>query len=84
LAPPKCIHCGSTDIVVLPVNQAVAHPEGRGMIEVTCAGMWCSTRFNEWFLTPEGERIPRDTRPTYWRHAALGDDAAPGRPRHRR
>jgi hypothetical protein len=26
----------------------------------------CSTVFNEWFFTPEGDRIPRDTQPTYW------------------
>jgi predicted oxidoreductase len=36
----------------------------------------CSTRFNEWFFTPEGDRIPRDTKPTYWHHPAL--DNSPG------
>ena len=37
---------------------------------IHCVGM-CSTSFNEWFFTPEGDRIPRDTRPTYWHHPEL-------------
>jgi hypothetical protein len=31
----------------------------------------CSNDFNEWFFTPEGDRIPRDTKPTYWYHPVL-------------
>jgi hypothetical protein len=37
----------------------------------------CSTDFNEWFFTPEGDRIPRDTKPTYWHHPVL--DKEPGK-----
>jgi hypothetical protein len=74
-SPPRCIHCGTTDIVVFPMNEAVPNPSGPGTVEVRCVGM-CSTRFNEWFFTPEGERIPRDTEPTYWHHPGL--DNSPG------
>ena len=74
VSPPRCIECGSTDIVVFPINQPVPDPAGRGTVEVRSRGM-CSTAFNEWFFTPEGQRIPRDTRPTYWHHPALGDES---------
>lgn len=69
-APPKCIECGSSDLVQLPHGEAVAHPQGNGSILVRCAGM-CSTSFNNWYFTPEGDRIPRDTKPSYWHHPAL-------------
>ena len=66
-SPPKCIRCGTTEIVLLPIGVRVPNPAGDGEIQVDCVGM-CSTSFNEWFFTPEGDRIPRDTRPTYWHH----------------
>ena len=66
ISPPRCIICGSTDIVRLAGSAPVHHPRGSGTITVECIGM-CSTRFNEWFFTPEGERILRETTPTYWR-----------------
>jgi hypothetical protein len=69
--PPKCIRCGTTDVVDLPEGRAVLHPAGNGTITLSWVGM-CSTPFNEWFFTPEGDRIPRDTTPTYWHHPALG------------
>jgi len=75
VSPPRCIHCGSPDIFVFPINQSVANPVGHGTVEVTIRGM-CSTVFNEWFFTPEGERIPRDTKSTYWHHPVL--DKEPG------
>ena len=70
VSPPRCIHCGSTDVVVFPVDQPVRNPAGPGTVEVSIKGM-CSTSFNEWYFTPEGERIPRDTQPTYWHHPEL-------------
>jgi hypothetical protein len=76
-APPKCILCGSTEIIVLPIGEAVPSPRGEGQVRVEIVGM-CSTSFNEWFFTPEGDRIPRNTRPTYWSHPALD------KPRQRR
>ena len=69
-SPPRCIYCGTTDIFVFPVNRPVPNPAGPGTVEVRSIGM-CSTDFNEWFFTPEGERIPRDTQPIYWRHPGL-------------
>src|SRR3954464_3841456 len=55
-ADPKCIVWGSTDIFVFPINEIVPHPAGPGTVEVSMVGM-CSTNFNEWFFTPEGDRI---------------------------
>src|SRR5689334_13399853 len=72
ISPPKCIRCGSTDILALPCGEAVASPLGNGAIRVECIGM-CSTVFNEWFFTPEGDRIPRDTKPTYWSYPEADD-----------
>lgn len=57
---PKCLLCGSTDIFAFPVGSPVQHPAGTGMIEIRCVGL-CSTNFNEWFFTPEGDRIVRRT-----------------------
>jgi hypothetical protein len=76
-SPAKCILCGSSDTVPLPLDRRVPHPKGQGELQVAWTGM-CSTSFNEWFFTPEGDRIPRDTRPTYWHHPVLDQ------PRHRR
>jgi hypothetical protein len=75
-SPPKCLTCGTTDVFVFPVNEVAPNPAGPGTVEVSTVGM-CSTGFNQWFFTPEGERIPRDTKPTYWQHPAL-DNAPPG------
>jgi hypothetical protein len=65
LSPPRCLLCGSTDLVSLPEGVEVPNPRGAGTVVLSVIGH-CSTWFNEWFFTPEGERIPRDTRPTYW------------------
>jgi hypothetical protein len=69
-SPPKCIRCGSTEVIMFPEGVPVPNPNGEGMIQVDCVGM-CSTAFNEWFFSPEGDRIPRDTQPTYWHHPGL-------------
>jgi hypothetical protein len=74
-SPPKCIHCGSTNITLLPMEQPILIPPGPISVVVRFAGM-CSTDFNEWFFTPEGDRIPRDTKPTHWHHPQL--DNSPG------
>ena len=69
-SPPKCIRCGSADIFVFPVDEPCPNPAGPGTAEVRMIGM-CSTDFNEWFFTPEGDRLPRDATPTYWHHPHL-------------
>ena len=65
-SPPKCLTCGSMEIVLLPDKVAVTNPTGSGWIEVTVTGH-CSTLFMNRFYTPEGDRIPKDTKPTYAR-----------------
>lgn len=77
-SPPKCIRCGTTEILELPIGVPVPNPQGDGEIQVDIVGM-CSTDFNEWFFTPEGDRIPRDTRPTYWHHPELDKPEHRGR-----
>ncbi len=62
---PKCLECGSTEIVVLTPGEKTANPTGPGWVEVTVTGH-CSTQFNNRYYTAEGDRIPRDTAPTYW------------------
>jgi hypothetical protein len=64
-SPPKCICCGSTAIIIFEMGKSYPNPSGSGEVVVNLVGM-CSTEFNEWFFTPEGDRIPRDTTPTYW------------------
>lgn len=64
-SPPKCLECGSTEIVVFRIGERAENPRGPGWVEITVTGH-CSTSFNNRFCTPEGDRIPRDTQPTYW------------------
>jgi hypothetical protein len=64
-SPPKCLECGSTGIVVFRESERAENPCGPGWVEITVTGL-CSTSFNNRFYTPEGDRIPRDTKPTYW------------------
>jgi hypothetical protein len=63
-SPPRCLYCGSTDLRFPDDDQTVEIP-GRGSAVVEWSGM-CSTEFCNWFFTPEGLRIPRDTKPSYW------------------
>jgi hypothetical protein len=65
VSPPRCLLCGSTELVSLPEGVEIPNPRGTGTVVLNVIGH-CSTWFNEWFFTPEGERIPRDTQPTYW------------------
>ena len=62
---PKCIICGSRSIHYPDENN-----DGAVTIDGTIV-VWirnrrmCSTLFNEWFFTVDGDRIPRDTQPKY-------------------
>jgi hypothetical protein len=64
-SPPKCLECGSTEIVVFRSGERAENPNGPGWVEITVMGH-CSTLFNNRFYTPDGDRIPRDTKSTYW------------------
>jgi hypothetical protein len=67
-SPPKCLVCGSTDIV-FPLSKDETVSEINipdiGTVRVESAGI-SSTEFANWFYTPEGDRIPRYATPTYW------------------
>ena len=58
VTPPKCIKCGSLSFVLLNEG-VVANPTGSGTIEIRTVGM-CSSDFNDWTFTPEGDRIRSD------------------------
>lgn len=64
-APPKCILCGSTAIHFPHDDDGRVEIDGRIVVWIQPEGM-CSTLFNEWYFTVDGDRIPRDTQPTYW------------------
>lgn len=65
ISPPKCLICGSLEIKFPDDDNGTVEIPGRGTAKVECCGM-CSTEFCNWFYTPEGDRIPRETKPTYW------------------
>jgi hypothetical protein len=67
---PKCICCGTTEIRELAVGQPIPNPCGAGMIRVDLVGH-CITPWNDWCFTPEGDRIPRDPRPSHRHHPTL-------------
>ena len=72
-SPAKCVHCGTENVKQIPHGETVEHPAGCGTFVLESVGM-CSTDFMNWYFTPEGERIPRDTRPSYWYHPSLDRD----------
>jgi hypothetical protein len=59
-SPPKCLICGSTAIVPLEHGKAVRI--AGGTVRCHCVGM-CSTHFNEWRFSSEGDLI-EETQPT--------------------
>jgi hypothetical protein len=68
ISPAKCIQCGSTDLV-FPLSMHDTESEIEisdvGPVRVESAGI-SSTEFMNWFFTSEGDRIARNTTPTYW------------------
>jgi hypothetical protein len=55
-SPPRCIECGSTEILPFPENEAVNNPAGPGTVTMSAVGH-VSTGWTGWVFTPEGERI---------------------------
>jgi len=64
-APPKCLECGTTDVIDLGDGQEIASPCSPGTLTICWVGM-CSTAFRNYFYTPEGDRILMETQPTRW------------------
>jgi hypothetical protein len=64
-APPKCLICGSTVIYYPCDDDGRVEIDGKTVVWILPKGM-CSTLFNEWYFTVDGDRIPRDTQPKYW------------------
>ena len=62
VSKPRCIECGSIQILPLPVDQEIQNPAGTGTILLSVEGL-CSTGFNQWVFTPEGLR--KDVPVTY-------------------
>jgi hypothetical protein len=61
-SPSKCLVCGSTAIVPLEHGKQVRI--AGGTVRCDCVGM-CSTNFNEWRYSAEGDLIEKG-QPTYW------------------
>lgn len=54
--PPRCLICGSTDIVVLEPGRTIRTSGG----EIQCEFVgFCSTSFNMWYFSPEGDLIEK-------------------------
>jgi hypothetical protein len=67
-SPPKCILCGNSDIfypLTKNDNESEIEIPGLGKVCIEEVGI-SSTEFMNWYFTPEGDRIPRDSQPTYW------------------
>ncbi len=62
-SPPKFLRCGSTDILAFPVHEPVPNPAGPGTIELRVLG-FSDIYLDRCYFTPEGDRIPRDAKPT--------------------
>src|SRR5258708_2495307 len=57
-SPPKCITCGSTDVIILSGESTLV--PGLGQVDLSVLGM-CSSEgdcCHFWYFTPEGCRIP--------------------------
>ena len=72
-SPAKCVHCGGASISPTPCGTTIQHPKDNLTFVIEFTGM-CSTDFMNWYFTPEGDRIPRETKPSYWRHPGLDGD----------
>lgn len=65
-ALPKCIVCGSSSIFFPDEsNDGAVVVDCKVVVHIKIRGM-CSTKFNEWYFTVDGDRILRDTKPKYW------------------
>jgi hypothetical protein len=58
---PKCTLCGSTDILVFPINEEIQNPAGHGTVRVSLVG-FVITVFKEVLFSPEGDRLKADTK----------------------
>ncbi len=65
-APPKCLECGTTEIIGLGDGQEVPSPCSPGTLTIGGV-MMCSTAFRNYLYTPEGDRIMTEAKPTRWR-----------------
>jgi hypothetical protein len=59
LSPPKCLFCGATDIVVLPLGNEIPCPFSAGTLIMECVGMYDGA-LGDWIFSPEGDRISMD------------------------
>ncbi len=65
ISPPKCLECGTTNVVDLGSGQEIVSPCSPGTLTIELVGM-CSTAFRNYFYTPEGDRMSTQTQPSRW------------------
>jgi hypothetical protein len=63
IAGPKCLRCGTTEIVALPRDQAIANPFSSGTLTLELAG-FASVAFSDGLFSPEGDRLGAAERPS--------------------
>jgi hypothetical protein len=63
IAGPKCLRCGTTEIVVLPRDQAIANPFSSGTLTLQFAG-FASVAFSNGLFSPEGDRLDTAEKPS--------------------
>ena len=56
MAAPKCLHCGTTDILVLPLGEEIASPSSSGTLILEFAG-FASVAFSDGLFSAEGDRL---------------------------
>jgi len=57
VAPAKCLKCGSSEIIRLPLDEAVPHPGGKGRILVHIESAGGISPRGQTLYTPEGDLI---------------------------
>lgn len=67
-APPKCVECGSVNIIILPFDEPVRVPSGT--LELRAVGFCRLAGETDRFFTTEGDRIVPPIRRD-WRRAVL-------------
>lgn len=55
-SPPKCLHCGSTEILAIPEDDEFLHPATGQQMKVTGRG-FASTAVWQATFSPEGDRL---------------------------
>jgi hypothetical protein len=71
-SPPRCLICGSIQIVAVPNGELMPHPRRHGTIFLQCVA-FADYTMGGWSFTPEGHRIPGTGSPVSWPGVTIPD-----------